>query len=369
MSAQDYYAVLGVPRDASAEDIKTAFRRLARKYHPDVNKEPGAEERFKQLGEAYSVLSDPNRRREYDLYGRVSDVGQGVDFAGGIGSLFEMFFGVGAARRTRSNAVDGRDIQAEVDISLKEVVTGTKRTLEFERLEACLECGGTGAKAGTEPTICEDCGGAGVVVEVMQTLLGHVRRSVTCPRCLGNGVVIKTPCSRCKGERLERRKARIEVSIPPGVDTGTILHLPNQGDDGIHGGRPGDLYVVVKVTSDPRFNRDQNGLMTQITISYPQAVLGVSLKLDGINGKVDLVVPPGTQAGQEFRIRGEGVPSVGSTERGDLRVKVNVDVPRMTTEYQRQLLEALQKTFESDKDTERDTGFFQDFIKTVKRKK
>lgn len=366
----DYYEILGVPRDAGPDEIKSAFRRLARKYHPDVNKDDAdAEEKFKLLGEAYAVLSDPNKRREYDTFGRVSDVPSGMGDFGGIGEIFEMFFGAGAARRTGPQVVHGRDLQVDVVVNLREVVAGTARTLEFDRLETCSECNGSGAKPGTSPVNCPDCGGAGVMVQVTNTFMGQVRRSSTCPRCGGEGTIVKEPCKKCRGQKLERTKARIEVKIPPGVDTGTMLHLPGQGDDGINGGRPGDLYVGVRVDNDPRFVRDKIGLLTQVTISFPQAALGARLQLEGVDSQFELVIPAGTQSGQEFRVREQGVPPVGSNDRGDLRVRVNVEVPRELTEYQLQLLETFQKTLQSDSAGPGDKGFLGDFLKTVKRDK
>src|SRR5947207_2479859 len=277
--ALDYYTLLGVSRDAGPDEIKSAFRRLARKYHPDVNKDdPDAETKFKEMAEAYTVLSDDSKRREYDLYGTVSDMPSGMGDFGGISEIFEMFFGAGAARRTGPRVVHGRDLQVDVTVKLKDVVSGVQRTLNFERMESCSACEGSGAKPGTKPISCPDCGGAGVVVQVTNTFMGQVRRSTTCGRCGGEGQVVKERCPKCQGQRLERVKAKMDVNVPPGVDTGTVLHLPGQGDDGINGGRPGDLYVAVRVQNDARFIRDSKGLATNVSITFSQAVMGASLQ-------------------------------------------------------------------------------------------
>jgi molecular chaperone DnaJ len=361
---QDYYETLGLARDASVDEIKSAFRRLARKHHPDVNPDnPEAEERFKQIAEAYAVLSDDAKRREYDTYGTVRDIPGGMGDFGGIADIFEMFFGAGAPRQTGPRVINGRDLQVETTLTLKEVVTGAKRLLEFDRQELCGECNGSGAKAGTSPVNCPTCGGSGVVVEVANTFMGQVRRTATCSKCGGEGRIVKEPCERCKGRKLERAHARVEVAIPSGVDTGAVLHVPGQGDDGINGGRPGDLYVAIRVKQDPRFSRDAFGLITQVGLTFSQAALGATLDLEGIDGRFELNVPPGTQPGQEFRIRGQGVPPVGSAQRGDLRVKVNVVVPKELTEYQRQLLEAFDK---GEPEGTAAPGFLDEFIKSVK---
>lgn len=366
--AQDYYSILGVDRNAGPDEIKSAFRRLARKYHPDVNREdPEAEDKFKRLAEAYAVLSEDAKRREYDLYGTVSDIPSGMGDFGGIGEIFEMFFGAGAARRGGPRVVNGRDLQVEVTVTLREVVTGVTREVSFERLESCSECGGSGAKKGTSPINCPDCGGSGVVVQVTNTFMGQVRRSATCSRCGGEGQVVQEHCRKCKGQRLERTQAKLDVQVPPGVDTGTVLHVPGQGDDGINGGRPGDLYVGIRVQADPRFTRDRQGLITQVQVTYPQAALGASLHLEGVDGEFELRIPAGTQPGQEFRVRGQGVPQVGASERGDLRVRVNVEVPKQLTEYQKQLLESYQRSLNGEAQTAAEKGFLGDFLKTVKK--
>ncbi len=373
MTAPDYYSALGIPRDASPEDIKSAFRRLARKYHPDVNRDDDqAEEKFKRIGEAYSVLSDPAKRAQYDRYGTVADMPSGgFDFgSGGISDLFEMFFGVGAARRAGPRVVDGRDLQIEVNLTLADVVTGAKRTIELDRMESCTKCNGSGSAESSTPTMCPECGGAGVVVQISNTLLGQIRRSSTCRRCEGEGRIITDPCPQCKGKRLEQRRSRLEIDVPPGVENGTVLHLPYKGDDGLNGGRPGDLYVGVRVKDDPRFVRDERGLITHVEITFPQAALGAELSLQGISGEFTLKVPAGTQPGQEFRVPGEGVPKIGARERGDLRVRVTVDVPKKLNDFQRHLLEQFDRSLRNETPREsKGPGFLDQFRENIKKGK
>jgi molecular chaperone DnaJ len=367
--AGDYYEILGVPRDASPDEIKAAFRRLARKHHPDVNPDdPEAEEKFKNVGEAYAVLSDANKRREFDQFGRVSDLPPDMGDFGGVSEIFEMFFGAGAARRRGPQVVHGNDLQVDVTVDLKEVVAGTKRTLEFDRHETCGECNGSGARAGTSPKSCPDCGGSGVVVQLTNTFMGQIRRSAPCAKCGGEGQIVETPCTTCKGGKVVLNRTKLDANIPQGVDNGTILHMPGQGDDGINGGRPGDLYLAVKVKADARFTRDKHGLITNVGISFPKAAMGATLTLDGIDNAFQLVLPAGTQSGQEFRVRSQGVPPIGGGERGDLRVRVQVDVPKDLSEYQKHLLETLEKTFEGEEvPTDEGPGFLGDFLKSVKK--
>lgn len=365
----DYYEILGVPRDASPDEIKAAFRRLARKHHPDVNQDdPEAEDKFKNIGEAYAVLNDPNKRREFDQFGRVSDLPPDMGDFGGVSEIFEMFFGAGAARRRGPQVIHGNDLQVDVTVDLKEVVSGAKRTLSFDRHETCGDCNGSGAKAGTSPKACPDCGGSGVVVQLTNTFMGQIRRSAPCGKCGGEGQVIEAPCPTCKAGKVVLNRVKVEANIPPGVDSGTILHMAGQGDDGINGGRPGDLYVSVKVTPDARFTRDKHGLITHVPVSFPKAAMGATLMLDGIDSAFQLVLPAGTQSGQEFRVRSQGVPPIGGGERGDLRVRVQVDVPRELSEYQKQLLDSFEKTLEGvEPKAGEGPGFLGDFLKSVKK--
>lgn len=368
MPTGDYYAILGVPKDATQDEIKASFRRLARKYHPDVNKDdPQAEEKFKQIGEAYAVLSDEQKRAQYDRFGTVSDIpNMGFDFATNISDIFDMFFGGGTPRSSGPQPIDGRDIRVDVTVNLKEVITGCTRKLDFSRLELCSECNGTGAAHGAGPVTCSDCGGSGVISQTMNTLMGQIRRTSTCGRCMGSGKVIKEKCKRCSGKMVEKRKTHLEVSIPPGVDYGTMLHIPGQGDEGLYGGRPGDLYVGVKVLDDNRFTRDERGLITHVNLTIPQAVLGVILTLEGVTGEFELEIPPGTQPGQEFRVPGQGVPRLGSKERGDLRVRVSVEIPKKLTDEQKTLMEAFERSISGGASRRKGRGFVEAFKQKLK---
>ncbi|MFN8139012.1 MAG: J domain-containing protein [Fimbriimonadales bacterium] len=347
MSKPDYYAVLGVPRDADADEIKAAFRRQARKLHPDVNRDdPDAEEKFKELNEAYTVLSDPNKRAQFDQFGTVGDIPQGAGFSGGFGDIFDMFFGgFGGGVRGGPRVIHGRDLKTMVELSLQEVVTGSRRTLTLERSEVCSECNGNGCAAGKRPETCPDCDGSGVVTSIANTILGQIRQQSPCRRCGGEGSRITHPCPKCKGSKLIKGPRRIEINVPTGVEDGTVLHVPYQGDDGINGGNPGDLYVTVRVTPDSRFMRDELGVWTRCRLTVSQATLGADLIIAGIDGDIELHIPPGTQPGHEFRIHGKGVPKIGATKRGDLRVRTIVEIPTVLTDEERAVYESLQQIY------------------------
>jgi molecular chaperone DnaJ len=298
----------------------------------------------------------------------VSDLPKYWGFFVNIGDLLELFLGAGARGWRGPQVIHGNDLQVNVTVDLKEVVAGAKRTLSFDRHETCSDCNGSGAKVGTSPKSCPDCGGSGVVVQLTNTFMGQIRRSAPCAKCGGEGQFIETPCTSCKGGKVVMNRVNIEANVPPGVDNGTVLHMPGQGDDGINGGRPGDLYVAVKVTPDERFTRDKHGLITNRSVPYPKAAMGSTLSLDGIDSAFQLVLPAGTQSGQEFRVRGQGVPPIGGGERGDLRVRIQVDVPRELSEYQKQLLDTLEKTFEGQEfNAGEGPGFLGDFLKSVKK--
>ncbi|MBI3721354.1 MAG: J domain-containing protein, partial [Fimbriimonas ginsengisoli] len=259
MSKRDPYEVLGVPKDASADEVKSAYRRLARRYHPDVNpNDPSAEEKFKEIGEAYSVLSDPAKRSRLDQFGIADDAEGGPFFeAGGIADLFDMFFGGGAPRERagRGGARNGDDVRTDIELTLKEVIYGTHRDLTLQRMAQCEACGGTGSEKGAAPETCPTCRGQGMVSQVRSTILGNVRTSTTCPTCRGAGVTVREPCVKCHGRGLVPETARVSLTVPPGVENGATMHLPGQGNDGVAGGRPGDLFVVLEVKTDRRFQR------------------------------------------------------------------------------------------------------------------
>lgn len=339
MSKRDPYEVLGVPHDASADEIKTAYRRLARKHHPDVNpNDPNAEEAFKEVGEAYSILSDPDKRANFDRFGTTDDVPDNL-FGGGFGDIFEMFFGgQGASSRQRRAGRDGDDVRADVEVTLQEVVTGVHKDVPVRRMSQCSACGGTGSEGGVAPETCSTCRGQGQVSQTRNTFIGTVRTSAPCPTCGGAGSTIKNPCSSCRGRGLVQETARISVAIPAGVESGATMHLPGQGSDGTGYGRPGDLYVVLTVKNDPRFERDGRNLVTRLSLTFAQAVLGDSVEVAGVDAAYDLDVPAGTQPGEILGIREAGLPPLHGGKRGDLLVVAAVTVPKKLSDGEADLL-------------------------------
>jgi molecular chaperone DnaJ len=343
MAMRDPYEVLGVPRDASADEIKSAYRRLARRYHPDVN--PGdaeAEEKFKEIGNAYSVLSDPDKRARFDQFGTADEIPMGDPyFAGGsISDIFEMFLGgggFGGARR-RDLARDGDDIRTEVALTLQEVITGVQKEITITRLAQCEACGGTGSEGGAQPDQCQACHGQGVFSQVRNTVFGQVRTRTTCPTCGGTGAVIKNPCAGCKGRGLLPESARVMLNIPPGVETGNTMHLPGQGSEGTFGGRPGDLDAVLYVQDDPRFERRGQMLFTRLDATFAQVALGDTVDVEGVDETYEMEVPAGSQPGSRLTIRNAGLPPLHGGKRGDLIVTINVKVPQKLNEAQEKLI-------------------------------
>ena len=345
---RDYYEVLGVSRDASVADIRSAYRKLAAKHHPDVN--PGdhtAEDRFKELNEAREVLSSPEKRQVYDQYGhdgpQYSSPGGGE---GGFGDIFDMFFGAGGARAGgggRSQAQSGNDLRFDLEITLEEAAFGVSKSLRLTRLESCETCHGSGAKPGTNPQACVTCAGAGQVRQVQNTILGSFATVVPCPRCKGEGKIITDPCGTCRGQGRTRQTVEHSVDIPAGVDTGTRLVDPGQGDAGPRGGGRGDLYVVLSVKAHAQFTRRGMDLLHEASVSFAQATLGDTFEVPILNGTERLSIPEGTQTGTQFRLRGQGFPDVNarSQERGDQIVSVKVRVPTKLTEDQRRLVREL----------------------------
>ncbi len=343
---RDYYEVLGVPRNASQEEIKRAFRRLARQYHPDVNKSPDAEERFKEINEAYAVLSDPEKRAAYDRFGHAGVNGMGgmpdftaMDFA----DLFEELFGFGFGRRgpRRPAPRRGRDIHLKVTLTFEEAAFGVEKTVEVTRQEICSVCGGTGAAPGTQPVRCSTCGGTGRVRQTRQTFFGTLVQETVCPTCGGTGETVTTPCPECRGRGRVRRTVRRVVPIPAGVDTGTQIRLAGEGDAGEHGGPPGDLYLEVKVKPHPYFRRKGDDVILQISVNMAQAALGAEVQVPTLDGEATLSIPPGTQPGQVFRLPGKGIPHLRRNGRGDQIVVVDVEIPTRLNARQRELLEEL----------------------------
>ncbi len=337
MSKPDYYEVLGVGRNASQDEIKAAFRRLARQYHPDVNKDdPQAEERFKLINEAYQVLSDPESRAVYDRFGHAgAPSAPTADPFGVAENLFQMFFGGGVATR---GPIDGADRRADLTITLEQVLHGATLTVEVERLRLCARCKGVGAEPGTTPERCPNCAGSGRVRFTQTTILGTVTRVVPCERCHGEGEILRTPCRECRGEKLVRRRDAITVQIPPGIEDETAILLRGEGDSGLRGGRDGDLYVVVHIAPHPRFRRRGDDLATQINLTYPQLALGDEVEIETLDGKITLEIPELTEPYSELIIPGRGLPNARTGKRGDLYVRIGLKMPKKLTDAQRNLL-------------------------------
>lgn len=355
VAKRDFYEVLGVSRDADEKEIKKAYRRLARQYHPDANhSDPNAAEKFKEINEAYEVLSDREKRARYDQFGHAGvqggfdPSGFGFDFEdlrnfGGFGDfgfedIFDAFFGGSTGRRRQARRERGRDLQAEVWIEFTESAVGLKKIIEVPRLEPCPTCDGSGAEPGTSPVTCPACRGTGQVETVRSTPLGRLVTRQTCGRCGGRGEVIEHLCPECRGRRRVSRQRKVEVNIPAGVEEGTQLRMPGFGEVGPNGGEPGDLYVVVRVKPHPSFVRDGLDVVSEVDIAFTQAALGAEMEIPTLDGTARLKIPPGTQSGTYFRLKGRGFPALRGFGRGDHRVRVRVVVPRQLTNEEKQLL-------------------------------
>jgi molecular chaperone DnaJ len=366
--ARDYYEVLGVSRNADKAQIKSAFRRLAREYHPDVSTHPDAEARFKEINEAYEVLSDDERRARYDRFGHAGVQGAG-GFSGtgfsGFEEIFEEFFSNfgGMRGQRRRGPRPGADRRVDVTVTFEEAIFGVEKEIEFERLEMCETCAGTGAAPGTTPVRCSQCSGTGEVRQVQQTFLGPMVQVTTCPRCGGRGETIASPCTPCRGSGRVRNKAVLTVQIPAGVREGLQIQIRGEGDTGETGALKGNLYVVVHVQEHEFFKRKDNDIILEIVINVAQAALGDRIVIPTVDGDVELVIPAGTQTGRVFRLRGKGVPRLRSdgsnSGRGDQLVYVQVEIPTKLTDEQRRLFEQLAATLGSEVSPQRNgKGFF-----------
>ena len=343
MAQRDPYEVLGVPRDASADEVKSAYRRLARKYHPDVN--PGdheAEEKFKEVGAAYAVLSDPDRRSKFDRFGTTEDMPQDAYFGGqgGINDLFEAFFGgfAGTGRRQQRMGRDGGDIEVQLELTLQDVLNGAHKEIAIDRLSECEACSGNGGEGGAPPTHCPACKGTGMVTQVRDTFIGRMQTSAPCPTCRGEGWTVKDPCKKCGGQGVNPEHQRVMVTIPAGVEHGNTLQIPGQGHDGMAGGSPGNLYVHLRVKRDNRFERDGQTVYTAIEATFAQVALGHTVTFAGIEEEHEVVIPAGTQPGERIAIKNAGLPPLHGGRRGDLIVQVDVKIPKKLNETQVKLL-------------------------------
>ena len=362
--ARDYYEVLGVDRAASDGEIKKAFRRLARELHPDVNShDPEAEEKFKEAAEAYEVLSDPWRRQTYDSFGT-----EGLRSGGwsprstGFGSfedIFEAFFGssdpFGFGRR---GPASGGDVVETVEVTLEEVAEGATRELSFDAVMTCERCRGNGAEPGTPIRTCERCGGQGQVRRVSQTPFGQLVRATACDVCQGEGRVAETPCEECDGVGRKAGVRRFDVEIPAGIQDGQRIRIAGAGHAGEPGGRPGDLYVEVRVTEDPRFHRDGEDLVSIVDVSATVAMLGTTVTVETLDGDREVAVPPGSQGGTEVLLRGLGLPRIGGRARGHHRVVLNVVIPTNLSEEQRELTRRLDESIKPENLRPAQEGFF-----------
>ncbi len=383
MAKRDYYEVLGVERDASKAEIKKAYRRLARKYHPDVNKEPDAEEKFKELSEAYEVLADKDKRANYDRFGHagaregftgggfswndfshfddISDI-FGRDFFGR--DIFDVFFG-GRYRR-RTSARRGSDLRFDLSIDLEDVIYGARKEIRVERTESCNKCNGSGARDANSIKTCDQCQGTGRVKRQQKTPFGSFVTVTTCGKCHGKGRIITEPCDKCHGSGRVRAKKKIMVEIPKGVESGYYLLLRGEGDSGVNGGSPGDLYVVIKVKPHKLFRRDGSDLHYELPVTFSQAALGDEVEVPSFDGVVKMKIPSGTQTGTVFRLKDKGVPILNSNQRGDEMVKVKILTPEKLNSRQRELFHELAEMEGSP--VQQGDGFLDSFLNGIKKR-
>ncbi len=349
---RDFYEVLGVEKNAAEAEIKKAYRKLAAKYHPDVNHEPGAEEKFKEINEAYEVLSDADKKARYDQFGFAGvdpnfNAAGGNPFGGGfggfggfgdLGDIFGDFFGGSTRARSANAPRKGENVVVQVELSFEEAAFGAKKEVSVGRIETCDRCGGSGAAAGTQAETCDRCGGSGQV-QVTQNFMGMtMQSSAACPKCGGKGRIIRTPCTRCKGKGRIRRNQKITVDIPAGIDVGQTVRVRDQGSAGANGGPNGDLLVAESIRPHPLFKRDGANVLCEMPISFTQAACGAEIEVPTLDGKLRYSIPEGTQTGATFRLRGKGIPYVGYKNRGDQYVTVVVETPTQLTKEQKDLL-------------------------------
>lgn len=371
-SKRDYYEVLGVTRTASDDEIKKAFRRLAKQYHPDANKEQGAEARFIEINEAYEVLSDPQKRAAYDRYGHAglgSAAGAGFsDFStfSSINDLIETFFASAAGAQRRTGTPRGQDIRYELTITFEEAVFGCQKEIELPRWETCTHCRGTGAQPGTSTSRCPACQGSGEIRRVQQSIFGQFVNVTICERCRGEGRVITTPCEKCRGQGRVRNNRRVVVNIPAGVDDGINVRVTGEGEVSARGGTPGNLYVILTVKPHPFFKRQGNDIIYEMPIRFTQAALGDEVEVPTVDGKTTMLkIPPGTQSGRSFRLKGLGVPVVHSSARGDEHVIVKVVTPTSLTAKQKELLEEFDR-LEREQSEQNDKNILRNLFEKTK---
>ena len=368
MNNTEYYDRLGVSKDASQDEIKRAYRKMSKKYHPDINKEPGAEEKYKEVQEAYETLSDDQKRAAYDQYGpdgaNAGFCGQGGfgGFDGGAGfggfeDIFSSFFGGGASRNPNAPR-QGDDLQYRVNLSFEEAVFGAEKEVHYNREATCKTCSGSGAKPGTSPVTCGRCHGQGVINVDTQTPLGVMRRQVTCDVCHGTGQEIKDPCQTCHGTGHEKQSHKVSVKIPAGVETGQQIRLAGQGEAGFNGGSYGDLFVIINVNPSDKFTRDGSTIYYTLNISFVQAALGDTVEVPTVHGNVEMTIPAGTQTGKTFRLKGKGAPRLRGGSQGDQHVTVKIVTPTKLNDAQKEALLAFAKASGDEKIVPQKKGFF-----------
>lgn len=367
MNNTEYYDRLGVSKDASQDEIKRAYRKMSKKYHPDINKEPGAEEKYKEVQEAYETLSDDQKRAAYDQYGPDGANGFGGQggfggFDGGAGfggfeDIFSSFFGGGATRNPNAPR-QGDDLQYRVNLSFEEAIFGAEKEVHYNREATCKTCSGSGAKPGTSPVTCGRCHGQGVINVDTQTPLGMMRRQVTCDVCHGTGQEIKEPCQTCHGTGHEKQSHKVSVKIPAGVETGQQIRLAGQGEAGFNGGPYGDLFVIINVNPSDKFTRDGSTIYYTLNISFVQAALGDTVEVPTVHGNVEMTIPAGTQTGKTFRLKGKGAPRLRGGSQGDQHVTVKIVTPTKLNDAQKEALLAFAKVSGDEKIAPQKKGFF-----------
>ena len=367
---KDYYEILGVSKSASDEDLKKAFRKLAFKYHPDRNKDKDAEEKFKEINEAYQVLSDSDKRARYDQFGHAGVSGNsqssGFDFGGsGFGDIFDSFFGgsgFGNSSQSKNSPARGSNIQYTMPISFEEAIFGTEKEFEINRIESCSKCRGAKNEPGSKVTKCSSCNGVGQIKQAQRSVFGQFVQVTDCRSCDGSGKSFEKLCTACRGQGRERKNRKLAVTIPPGIEEDTQIRLTGEGTHGTNGGPPGDLYVVFQISNHDYFIRDGINIKSEININMAQAALGSVVIVKTIEGDRELDIPSGTQSGQTFRMRGIGVAQLRGSRRGDHLVTINVKIPSKLTNDQKELLEQLGDTFSED-DITNEEGLFDKFKK------
>ncbi|MBM7635929.1 molecular chaperone DnaJ [Streptococcus saliviloxodontae] len=369
MNNTEFYDRLGVSKDASQDDIKKAYRKMSKKYHPDINKEAGAEQKYKDVQEAYETLGDEQKRASYDQFGPAGANGGFGGGAGGFGGfdgagfggfedIFSSFFGGGGASRNPNAPRQGDDLQYRINLKFEEAIFGTEKEVSYNREASCNTCSGSGAKPGTSPVTCGRCHGAGVINVDRQTPLGVMRSQVTCDVCHGTGKEIKDPCTTCRGTGHENQSHKVSVKIPAGVETGQQIRLQGQGEAGFNGGPYGDLFVIINVAPSDKFERNGSTIYYNMNISFVQAALGDTVEVPTVHGNVEMTIPAGTQTGKTFRLRGKGAPALRGGGQGDQHVKVNIVTPTKLNDSQRAALKAFAEASGDQPIHPKKKGFF-----------